>query len=263
MFNFLTKNKMKKLLLFAAFVLLSAAAHAQASGTLPNGIKMYPGNATGADLIRLEIDLGAICTPAGKSPLAGKDSIYMHSGCNGWSNQVTWDGVPAGGAKTNTKLYKGANGKMFIEFVPNAYYGTSVTELDFVFNQGGVAATAWDAEGKATDAAGACADFKILIFAAGTQDLNTNLLSVRTYPNPFAGTTKIDYALNARQEVSAKIYSALGTEVATLVDGVQEAGSQQLNWNGTNNAGVQMPKGNYVLRIKSGDVVSTHKLIMF
>ena len=44
---------MKKLLLIAAFALCNLAANAQASGTLPNGVQMFPGNASGSDVITL------------------------------------------------------------------------------------------------------------------------------------------------------------------------------------------------------------------
>lgn len=255
---------MKKLLLIAALALCNFAANAQAYGTLPNGVKMYPGNASGSDVITLVLDPAAICLSKGPLP-ATSDKLRLHSGCNGWTNQVQWDGTPAGGTKTNTEWTLRPDGKWEFMFTPNQYYGTPVTRLDFVLNHGGSAGVSdpWSWEGKNTDSLGACADFKIFIFSASNQDLSTNLLNVRTYPNPFKGATTIDYALNSRQFVTAKVYNALGAEVATLVNDLQEAGSHEVIWNGTNNAGNTVPQGNYVLRVKSGDVVSTHKLVMF
>ena len=66
------------------------------------------------------------------------------------------------------------------------------------------------------------------------------------YPNPFNPSTTIQYDLPKQSLVTLKIYSMLGQEVATLVDGIMEAGYQHVIWNGLHN---NIASGVYFYRI--------------
>jgi hypothetical protein len=66
------------------------------------------------------------------------------------------------------------------------------------------------------------------------------------YPNPFNPSTTIQYDLPKQSIVTLKVFSILGQEVATLVDGVKEAGYQQVVWNAQNN---KAASGVYLFRI--------------
>jgi hypothetical protein len=81
----------------------------------------------------------------------------------------------------------------------------------------------------------------------------------QNYPNPFNPTTTIQYGLPAAANVTLKIYSVLGQEVVTLVDGLRNAGTFQTMWDGRSSSGAQVASGMYFYSLvaKSADNAST------
>ncbi|MGB5874316.1 MAG: carbohydrate binding domain-containing protein [Bacteroidota bacterium] len=69
------------------------------------------------------------------------------------------------------------------------------------------------------------------------------------YPNPFNPTTTISFGLPEPSEVTLKVYSVLGQEVATLVEGTRQAGYSQVVWNVKNYAGSELSSGVYFYRL--------------
>jgi len=87
----------------------------------------------------------------------------------------------------------------------------------------------------------------------------------QNYPNPFNPTTVISYQLPVASEVSLKVYDVLGREVMTLVNGRQEAGAYNFNFNASN-----LSSGVYFYRLQasatngasSSNFVSTKKMML-
>ena len=79
----------------------------------------------------------------------------------------------------------------------------------------------------------------------------------QNYPNPFNPSTVIRFALPQRAYVSLRIYDMMGQIVATLTDGIQEAGYKSVEWNaGTKASGV------YFYRLSTPVYQLTRKLLL-
>lgn len=81
-------------------------------------------------------------------------------------------------------------------------------------------------------------------------------LSLSAYPNPFQGKTSIGYKIPAECHVSVVICNLYGTEVATLVEKKQPAGSYTLNFSDES-----ISAGFYLCRITAGTQTETVRLI--
>ena len=77
------------------------------------------------------------------------------------------------------------------------------------------------------------------------------------YPNPFNPSTTIRYELPQKGFVTLKVYNLLGQEVATIVNQKPEAGSYQVQFDGTG-----LASGVYFYRVKAGDYVESKKLLL-
>jgi hypothetical protein len=88
------------------------------------------------------------------------------------------------------------------------------------------------------------------------------------YPNPFNPSTTILYDLPQQSRVTIRVYSILGQETATLVDGVIAAGYHQVTWKGEHDGGTQVAGGVYFFRIsaqsftKGTSFVQTKKMLL-
>jgi hypothetical protein len=84
----------------------------------------------------------------------------------------------------------------------------------------------------------------------------------QNYPNPFNPSTMISYALPKSAKVSVVVYDLLGNKVKTLVNESADAGTYEVVWNATNDLGVQVPSGNYILKMVAGDFTQTRKMTL-
>jgi hypothetical protein len=72
-------------------------------------------------------------------------------------------------------------------------------------------------------------------------------------PNPTSGSTTISYLLPDDAPVSIAIYDATGRLVRTILGTAeQHRGRHQVEWNGRDENGVQVPTGTYFYRLESG-----------
>lgn len=92
--------------------------------------------------------------------------------------------------------------------------------------------------------------------AGGTAAVKDFILD-QNYPNPFNPSTAIRYSLPQAREVTLKIYSLAGQELATLVHQQQAAGKHSIQWHAE-----RLPSGVYMYRLQAGDFVETKKMIL-
>lgn len=83
----------------------------------------------------------------------------------------------------------------------------------------------------------------------------------QNYPNPFNPTTNIHYNLGKAGMVSLRIYNLLGSEVAEIVNGYQEAGSYIIEFN-TSNKINNIVSGVYFYRLETESFSATKKLLL-
>ena len=82
-----------------------------------------------------------------------------------------------------------------------------------------------------------------------------NLL--QNYPNPFNPVTEIRFTLPEAAKVTLKVYNIIGQEVASLINGIEEAGFHSVKFGGSS-----LPSGTYIYRLQTGGFVQTKKMLL-
>ncbi len=100
--------------------------------------------------------------------------------------------------------------------------------------------------------------------AKGNSDgaLPTKYSLGQNYPNPFNPATTISFVMPVTGRATLEIYNVLGRLVATPFDGIAQAGVNEVVWDGTNSAGVQVASGIYFYRLKADDFTETKKMTL-
>jgi hypothetical protein len=97
--------------------------------------------------------------------------------------------------------------------------------------------------------------------ASGVKDLASTLPNgsslEQNYPNPFNPSTTIRYGLPSRSHVTLTVFNTLGQQVATLVQGEQEAGFHEVQFDASS-----LASGVYLYRLQAGDFLKTKRLLL-
>jgi hypothetical protein len=85
--------------------------------------------------------------------------------------------------------------------------------------------------------------------------LPTEFNLAQNYPNPFNAQTTISYSLAQSGSVTLSIYNIMGQKVATLVDGIEQAGEHKVVWDAS-----EVTSGVYFGRLQTGDKDETRRM---
>jgi len=79
----------------------------------------------------------------------------------------------------------------------------------------------------------------------------------QNYPNPFNPSTEISFSLAKSEKVKLTVYNLLGKEVAVLVNGTRNAGSQSVTFDAKN-----LCSGVYFYKLEAGSTVLSKKMLL-
>ena len=100
-------------------------------------------------------------------------------------------------------------------------------------------------------------------------DVNDDPITYNTgltnYPNPVNTSTTIKYELKSPSYVVLKLYDMVGNEVATIFDGYQNAGEQQVQFVAKDRSGTPLPAGSYLyeLQVNPSDMAGNNAFSPF
>jgi hypothetical protein len=81
-------------------------------------------------------------------------------------------------------------------------------------------------------------------------------------PNPFQTSTRMDFSTARRGPAELSVYDVTGRHVATLFDGVAEAGPHAATWDGRFADGREAPSGVYRCRLRTDEGVQTRSIVL-
>jgi hypothetical protein len=84
----------------------------------------------------------------------------------------------------------------------------------------------------------------------------------QNFPNPFNPSTTIKFDLKDKGMVTLKVYNVAGQLVRTLVNGVRDANTYTVTWDGTNDRGGAVASGIYFYKMDTKDFSQTKKMVM-
>lgn len=82
----------------------------------------------------------------------------------------------------------------------------------------------------------------------------------QNYPNPFNPSTKINFSIGKRENISLKVYDIIGNEVASLINNLSVSeGKYTFDFNSSE---YNLPSGVYYYSLKTESFASTKKMIL-
>ena len=107
-------------------------------------------------------------------------------------------------------------------------------------------------------------DFEVTITILNNDDLAlvyTNFLK-QNFPNPFNPSTVISFYSKEENNVKIEIFNIKGQKIRTLTENNNNAGYNELLWNGKDDSGRNVESGVYFYRMTADDYIATHRMTL-
>lgn len=93
-------------------------------------------------------------------------------------------------------------------------------------------------------------------------ELAVNYELEQNYPNPFNPTTTIRFTIPRSVKVELFVFDITGKRIKTLVSEKMNAGTHEVQWDGTNERGMRVASGIYFYQIKAGNYVDVKRMAL-
>ncbi len=84
----------------------------------------------------------------------------------------------------------------------------------------------------------------------------------QNYPNPFNSSTQIRFQLPAASVVQIKIFNTLGQVIAIVAERNFEAGHHQIDWDGKDQLGYDVPSGIYFYQVRAANEAVMRRMVL-
>ncbi len=142
-----------------------------------------------------------------------------------------------------------------------AGHGTTVEPQEYSYTDANTEGKSWYYRLKQMDRSGAV-NYSEAVQASVTSSVEEQAVPKvyameQNYPNPFNPTTVISYQLPVATHVRLVVFDVLGREVATLANGVREAGYYKESFNASG-----LSSGLYFYQLKAGEQTFLKKMML-
>jgi hypothetical protein len=100
-------------------------------------------------------------------------------------------------------------------------------------------------------------------FGTGTGEdpiLPDEIVLEPSYPNPFNGSTRIEFQIPSQARVKITIWNSLGQRIQDVAEAVFDPGRHDVLWDGTDRFGSAVASGTYFYQLTSGTFSTSRKM---
>lgn len=101
-----------------------------------------------------------------------------------------------------------------------------------------------------------------LTAVGNTQNEASANVIMRSYPNPFNASTRIEFDLGVAASIQLEVYSVEGKHVRTILSGTKNEGHHFVEWDGTTEDSAPAASGLYLCRLRMGSEIHTLRLLL-